>query len=115
MADWLKDKFPDEMTIVMQHQYSDFKVYDDRFEIGLSFGGQLQHLRVPFIAVTRFFDPSTNFGVQMDPVEGRVTDGSPTILPRKSRDYRMAPPPRLPSRLKGRWFRSTHSAASRAR
>ena len=40
MADWLKDKFPDEMTIVIQHQYSDFKVYDDRFEIGsLSFGG----------------------------------------------------------------------------
>lgn len=83
MADWLKDKFPDEMTIVLQHQYSDFKVYDDRFEIGLSFGGQLQHLRVPFIAVTRFFDPSTNFGVQMDPVEGRANDASATIIPEK--------------------------------
>lgn len=93
MADWLKDKFPDEMTIVMQHQYSDFKVYDDRFEIGLSFGGQLQHLRVPFIAVTRFFDPSTNFGVQMDPVEGRVTDGSPTILPERIPGPDGAPPP----------------------
>lgn len=92
MADWLKDKFPDEMTIVMQHQYSDFKVHDDRFEIGLSFGGQLQQLRVPFIAVTRFFDPSTNFGVQMDPVESRANDAAPTILPEKISGPDGAPP-----------------------
>ena len=83
MADWLKDKFPDEMTIVVQHQYSDFKVYDDRFEIGLSFGGQLQQLRVPFIAVSRFFDPSTNFGIQLDAVDSRAGDDAPAILPEK--------------------------------
>ena len=66
MADYLKDRFPDEMTIVMQHQYWDFEVHDDRFEIILKFSGVPQHLRIPFAAVTRFFDPSVNFGLQFD-------------------------------------------------
>jgi hypothetical protein len=66
MADHLKDRFPDEMTIVVQHQYWDFEVHDDRFEIILKFAGIPQHLRVPFSAVTRFFDPSVNFGLQFD-------------------------------------------------
>lgn len=66
MADHLKDRFPDEMTIVIQHQYWDFEVYDDRFEIILKFSGVPQHLRVPFAAVTRFVDPSVNFGLQFD-------------------------------------------------
>ncbi|MDP3735923.1 MAG: ClpXP protease specificity-enhancing factor SspB [Hyphomonadaceae bacterium] len=66
MADYLKDRFPDEMTIVIQHQYWDFEVFDDRFEIILKFSGVPQHLRIPFAAVTRFFDPSVNFGLQFD-------------------------------------------------
>jgi hypothetical protein len=66
MADHLSDRFPEEMTIVIQHQYWDFEVHDDRFEIILRFGGIPQHLRVPFSAVTRFFDPSVNFGLQFD-------------------------------------------------
>ncbi|MBU6319577.1 MAG: stringent starvation protein B [Alphaproteobacteria bacterium] len=66
MADHLKDRFPDEMTIVIQHQYWDFEVYDDRFEIILKFSGVPQHLRVPFAAVTRFVDPSVNFGLQFE-------------------------------------------------
>lgn len=83
MDDSLKDRFPDEMTIVIQHQYSDFKVLDDRFEIVLQFGGKPQLLRVPFVAVMKFFDPSTGFGLQMEPPEGRANDGSPTIVPEK--------------------------------
>jgi hypothetical protein len=66
MADYLKDRFPDEMTIVIQHQYWDFEVFDDRFEIILKFSGVPQHLRIPFAAVTRFFDPSVNFGLQFE-------------------------------------------------
>lgn len=66
MADHLKDRFPDEMTIVIQHQYWDFEVHDDRFEIILKFSGVPQHLRVPFAAVTRFVDPSVNFGLQFE-------------------------------------------------
>ncbi len=71
MADSLKDRFPEEMTIVIQHQYWDFQVFDDRFEIILKFGGDPQHLRIPFAAMTRFFDPSVNFGMQFD------TDATP--------------------------------------
>lgn len=66
MADQLKDKFPDEMTIVIQHQYWDFEVHDDRFELILKFGGVPQHLSVPFSAVSRFFDPAVNFGLQFE-------------------------------------------------
>lgn len=81
MADWLKDKFPDEMTIVVQHQFWEFEVHDERFEIILKFGGDPQHLRVPFVAVSRFFDPSTNFGVQIETMDARPTDGTPEIIP----------------------------------
>jgi hypothetical protein len=66
MADYLKDRFPDEMTVVIQHQYWDFEVFEDRFEIILKFSGVPQHLRIPFASVTRFFDPSVNFGLQFD-------------------------------------------------
>lgn len=86
MADHLKDRFPDEMTIVIQHQYWDFEVYDDRFEIILRFGGVPQHLRIPFAAVTRFFDPSTNFALQFNtgetpPMDIRAEAGKPETGP----------------------------------
>lgn len=80
MADWLKDKFPDEMTIVIQHQYENFKVFENSFEIVLRFGGNPEHLRIPFIAITRFVDPSINFGVQFDPVDARPGDASASII-----------------------------------
>ena len=83
MEDWLKDKFPEEMTIVIQHQYKNFVVQDDGFEITLMFGGRPQPLRVPFGAVTRFFDPSTNFGVQIDPQDTRADDNLPAVIPAK--------------------------------
>lgn len=82
MADYLKDRFPDEMTVVVQHQYWDFEVFEDRFEIILKFSGVPQHLRIPFAAVTRFFDPSVNFGLQFDTDEASAFSESkePTAL-----------------------------------
>lgn len=80
MADYLKDRFPDEMTIVVQHQYWDFQVFEERFEIILKFSGVPQHLRIPFAAVSRFFDPSVNFGLQFDADTG-APEAQPTILP----------------------------------
>ncbi len=81
MADYLKDRFPDEMTIVIQHQYWDFEVFDDRFEIILKFSGVPQHLRIPFAAVTRFFDPSVNFGLQFDTDEATAFSEQPKTAP----------------------------------
>lgn len=66
MSDDLKDKFPDEMSIVIQHQYENFRVHADSFEVVLRFGGQSQPLHIPFAAITRFVDPSVNFGIELD-------------------------------------------------
>ena len=59
----LAERFPDEMTIVIQHRYWDLKVEADCFSVGLSFGGVPATLRVPFAAVTQFHDPAVEFAL----------------------------------------------------
>ncbi len=59
----LVERFPDEMTIVIQHRFWDLKVEDDMFSVGLSFGGVPSTLRVPFAAVTQFHDPAVEFSL----------------------------------------------------
>ncbi len=59
-------QYPDEMTIILQHQFWDLVVQDDRFEVGLSFGGIPERLMVPFAAIKSFFDPSVQFGLQFE-------------------------------------------------
>jgi hypothetical protein len=60
----LTDRFPDEMTIVIQHRYWDLKVGDDEFEVGLSFNQIPSRLVIPFSAITGFVDPAVNFALQ---------------------------------------------------
>lgn len=59
----LAERFPDEMTIVIQHRFWDLKVEADCFSVGLSFGGVPATLRVPFAAVTQFHDPAVEFAL----------------------------------------------------
>jgi hypothetical protein len=59
----LMEKFPDEMTIVIQHRFWDLKVEEDAFSVGLSFGGVPATLHVPFEAVTQFHDPAVEFAL----------------------------------------------------
>jgi uncharacterized protein len=59
----LSDRFPEEMTIVIQHRFWDLKVEDEGFTVGLSFGGVPATLRVPFAAVTQFHDPAVEFAL----------------------------------------------------
>ncbi len=59
----LVERFPDEMTIVIQHRFWDLKVEDQGFTVGLSFGGVPSTLRVPFAAVTQFHDPAGEFSL----------------------------------------------------
>lgn len=59
----LMERFPDEMTIVLQHRFWDLKVEDSWFAVGLSFGGVPSALKVPFDAVTRFHDPAVEFSL----------------------------------------------------
>ena len=60
----LASRFPDEMTIVIQHKFWGLNVYDDHFEIGLSFNQKPEHLSIPFDAVLGFVDPSVQFALQ---------------------------------------------------
>jgi hypothetical protein len=59
----LMERFPDEMTIVIQHRFWDLKVEDEGFSVGLSFGGVAAALQVPFAAVTQFHDPAVEFAL----------------------------------------------------
>lgn len=65
----LREKHPDEMTIVLQHQFWDLNVSDHAFEVGLSFSGVPERLLIPFDAVTTFFDPSVQFGLKFETQE----------------------------------------------
>ena len=64
MADWLRERYPEEMTIVIQHWYEDLRVKADSFEITLNFGNSPERLVVPFDALRTFVDPSVEFGLQ---------------------------------------------------
>ncbi len=60
----LLERFPDEMTIVLQNKYWDLKVTDTGFEVGLTFNQVPSHLEIPFAAVTAFADPAVDFALQ---------------------------------------------------
>jgi hypothetical protein len=62
----LMAQYPEEMTIILQHQFWDLVVTEERFEVGLSFGGVPERLVVPFSAIKSFLDPSVQFGLQFD-------------------------------------------------
>jgi hypothetical protein len=57
-------RYPDEMTIVLQHQYWDLDVGDEAFSVSLSFDKEVERLTVPFAAIRRFADPSVNFALE---------------------------------------------------
>lgn len=64
----LKERYPEEMTIVLQHQFWDLQLTDQFFEVGLSFNGIPERLHIPYAALKGFFDPSVKFGLQFEPV-----------------------------------------------
>ena len=74
LAEALVQKFPDEMTIVIQHQYWDLEVHERHFELVLQFSGIPQHLHIPYSAVNRFVDPSVNFGLGFEEVDAEEHD-----------------------------------------
>lgn len=72
----LREKYPEEMTIVLQHQFWDLIVGDHNFEVGLSFGGVPERLLVPYEALTGFYDPSVQFGLKFSPDEAQADNDS---------------------------------------
>ena len=72
-------QYPEEMTVILQHQFWDLVVTEDRFEVGLSFGGIPERLVVPFKSIKSFFDPSVQFGLQFEPAD--AAEATATNLP----------------------------------
>lgn len=103
----LKAQYPKEMTIVLQHQFWDLVVTEDRFEVGLSFSGIPERLVVPFRAITGFADPSVQFGLQFSVTvdEDEAADAAPAATggsrPSAGQDQppQSAPPPANPAPL----------------
>jgi len=69
MSEQLRAKYPKEITIVMQHQFWDFKVEENQFHVTMSFGGVPEKLTIPFAALIGFADPSIKFGLQFQAPE----------------------------------------------
>lgn len=66
LADWLHQRYPEEMTIVMQHWFDNLSVDDNGFAVTLNFGDQPEPLYIPFDAIRTFVDPSVEFGLRFE-------------------------------------------------
>jgi len=93
----LREKYPEEMTIVLQHQFWDLSVNEHFIEVGLSFSGVPEKLVIPFDAVSGFFDPSVQFGLKFELSKNGVSTGSAKALPSTAKDQ-VDEPAKLPSR-----------------
>jgi hypothetical protein len=81
IPDHLRAKYPDEMSIVLQHQFWDLDVTDDGFSVTLSFQKQLERLVIPFAAVRSFADPSVNFALEFTDPEAKPAASDNLPLP----------------------------------
>jgi hypothetical protein len=102
LSERMRAQYPEEMTIILQHQYWDLTVNERGIEVGLSFGGVPEKLAVPFDAIKGFFDPSVQFGLQFEEVtEGEDQQapanalGTPDAKPASKKRLPPAPPAAL--------------------
>jgi hypothetical protein len=102
-------QYPEEMTVILQHQFWDLVVTEDRFEVGLSFGGIPERLVVPFNAIKSFFDPSVQFGLQFEPSDAAAEAPAASLpVPAPRRAWPSFPPAR---RRKARTSRPSRAKA----
>ena len=92
IPDFLKEQYPDEMTIIIQHQYWALKVKEDYFEVTLTFKKLPAPLHIPFNALTAFFDPGVQFGLQFRS-EGEAAKAGPVVVPSPEQAAPEAPVP----------------------
>ena len=77
IADWLSDRYPEEMTIVMQHWFDNLDVTDEGFSVTLNFGDAPEPLYVPYDAIRTFVDPSVEFGLRFETQEEETPAPTP--------------------------------------
>jgi uncharacterized protein len=80
---FLRDQYPEEVTIVLQHQFWGLEVTPEGFSVLLSFGGSRQQVAVPFAALTAFADPSADFGLRFDASPPEAAAPEPAPAPEK--------------------------------
>ncbi len=69
LASWLRERYPNEMTVVMQHWFDDLEVTDEGFSVTLNFGDSPETLYIPYDAIQTFVDPSVEFGLRFESQE----------------------------------------------
>jgi hypothetical protein len=79
IADWLSDRYPEDMTVVMQQWFEDLEVTDDGFGVSLNFGDAPERLYVPYDAIKTFVDPSVEFGLRFETQEEEAEDSRDTL------------------------------------
>ncbi|MEO9653133.1 MAG: ClpXP protease specificity-enhancing factor SspB [Roseobacter sp.] len=86
LADWLSDRYPGEMTVVMQHWYDNLEVTGEGFSVSLNFGDAPEPLYIPYDAIKTFVDPSVEFGLRFETQEDSEQEDvqSPTQIPSSS-------------------------------
>ena len=119
LSDRMSERYPQEMTIVLQYQFWDLTIADESFEVGLSFGGVPERIVIPFDAITAFFDPSVQFGFQFEllDIAGNETatkSGETAASPAAAPEAANAKPGELPSPVPVTRLVSPAPAAERA-
>jgi hypothetical protein len=97
LPDHLLDKYPEEMTIVLQHQFWGLEVGDRQFSVTLSFQNRPEQLTIPFAAVTSFADPSVKFGLRFEASAANPQSQRPAALPAKADAEKAPEPPPRPA------------------
>ncbi len=90
LADWLSDRYPGEMTVVMQHWFDNLVVDEDGFAVTLNFGDSPEPLYIPYDAIRTFVDPSVEFGLRFESAEDEGE--TPTTLPDSEAPVESEPP-----------------------
>ncbi|MGD1882703.1 MAG: SspB family protein [Paracoccaceae bacterium] len=81
LADWLSDRYPGEMTVVMQHWYDGLDVGDEGFAVTLNFGDAPEPLYIPYDSIKTFVDPSVEFGLRFETQEDEAEAADPESAP----------------------------------
>lgn len=74
MADWLRERYPNEITVVMQHWFENLEVGEDAFSVTLSFGNSPERLTIPYDSLRTFVDPSVEFGLRFETTDEESDD-----------------------------------------
>ena len=94
----VRQRFPDEMSIILQHEFWDLAVTQDAFEVSLNFSRKAERLTVPFDSITGFTDPSVPFGFKLEPRVSETASRAPAAEEEKR--TRQVPPPAKPAAVK---------------